>query len=226
MRPETRRAAIDSDVSRARKQADDDTSSRLESGADWGAHVNRLVAMTELEITPRFGSADVEATPLLEASSDPYSPVGRRRLYWPALLAAVMATAALVHSVDVWRPHHGGTSEATTVDADAVALEDTGPRGDYAVTTAKQFFFDVWHHLVLTRLSGSSDERIAGLAAKGLKEARYHRRRSTEWMLRLGQGTEESHRRLETQKYDEHEVRGDLKRVGNRGAERERARND
>ena len=64
------------------------------------------------------------------------------------------------------------------------------PRGDYAVTTAKQFFFDVWHHLVLTRLSGSSDERIAGLAAKGLKEARYHRRRSSEWMLRLGQGTE------------------------------------
>lgn len=71
------------------------------------------------------------------------------------------------------------------------------PRGDYAVTTAKQFFFDVWHHLVLTRLSSSSDERIAGLAAKGLKEASYHRRRSTEWMLRLGQGTEESHRRLD-----------------------------
>lgn len=70
------------------------------------------------------------------------------------------------------------------------------PRGDYAVTTAKQFFFDVWHHLVLTRLTDSSDERIAGIAAKGLKEATYHRRRSTEWMLRLGQGTEESHRRL------------------------------
>ena len=70
------------------------------------------------------------------------------------------------------------------------------PRGDYAVTTAKQFFFDVWHHLVLTRLTESSDERIAGIAAKGLKEATYHRRRSTEWMLRLGQGTDESHRRL------------------------------
>ena len=70
------------------------------------------------------------------------------------------------------------------------------PRGDYAVTTAKQFFFDVWHHLVLTRLTESSDERLAGIAAKGLKEATYHRRRSTEWMLRLGQGTEESHRRL------------------------------
>ena len=70
------------------------------------------------------------------------------------------------------------------------------PRGDYAVTTAKQFFFDVWHHLVLTRLTESRDERIAGIAAKGLKEATYHRRRSTEWMLRLGQGTEESHRRL------------------------------
>ncbi|MFP1677838.1 1,2-phenylacetyl-CoA epoxidase subunit PaaC [Alloalcanivorax sp. C16-2] len=70
------------------------------------------------------------------------------------------------------------------------------PRGDYAVTTAKQFFFDVWHHLVLTRLTESNDERIAGIAAKGLKEVTYHRRRSTEWMLRLGQGTDESHRRL------------------------------
>ncbi|MBL7250553.1 1,2-phenylacetyl-CoA epoxidase subunit PaaC [Alloalcanivorax marinus] len=70
------------------------------------------------------------------------------------------------------------------------------PRGDYAVTTAKQFFFDVWHHLVLTCLTESNDERIAGIAAKGLKEVTYHRRRSTEWMLRLGQGTDESHRRL------------------------------
>ena len=86
---------------------------------------------SELEIA-RFGS-DVESAPLLAASSDPYAPAGRRRLYWPALLAAVMATAALVHSVDAWRPHHGDASEATTVDADAVALEDLGPRGDYAV---------------------------------------------------------------------------------------------
>lgn len=70
------------------------------------------------------------------------------------------------------------------------------PRGDYAVTTAKQFLFDVWHHLVLSRLTESGDERIAAVAAKALKEATYHRRRSTEWMLRLGQGTEESHRRL------------------------------
>lgn len=70
------------------------------------------------------------------------------------------------------------------------------PHGDYAVTTAKQFFFDVWHHRVLTRLTESRDECVAGIAAKGLKEATYHRRRSSEWMRRLGQGTEESHRRL------------------------------
>ena len=122
---------------------------------------NRLVAMTELEITPRFGSADVEATPLLEASSDPYSPVGRRRLYWPALLAAVMATAALVHSVDVWRPHHGGTSEATTVDADAVALEDTGPRGDYAVEV------DGWFSKETLSVSVDATQRTYSLHATG-----------------------------------------------------------
>ncbi|MDH4608865.1 1,2-phenylacetyl-CoA epoxidase subunit PaaC [Pseudomonas sp. BN102] len=70
------------------------------------------------------------------------------------------------------------------------------PNGDYAVTITKQFFFDAWHFQVLHGLSQSSDERVAGIAAKALKEVTYHLRRSGEWVERLGDGTEESHQRM------------------------------
>lgn len=70
------------------------------------------------------------------------------------------------------------------------------PNGDYAVTTAKLFLFDAWHFHTLQALSASKDERIAGIAAKGLKEVTYHLRRSGEWVERLGDGTEESRQRM------------------------------
>ncbi|MBE01515.1 1,2-phenylacetyl-CoA epoxidase subunit PaaC [Marinobacter lutaoensis] len=71
------------------------------------------------------------------------------------------------------------------------------PNGDYAVTMARQFFFDVWHYHTLQSLVNAPDERIAGIAAKALKEVTYHLRRSSEWIKRLGDGTEESHRRMQ-----------------------------
>ncbi|MBD8494204.1 1,2-phenylacetyl-CoA epoxidase subunit PaaC [Pseudomonas syringae] len=70
------------------------------------------------------------------------------------------------------------------------------PNGDYAVTMTKQFLFDAWHLHVLHGLSTSSDARIAGIAAKAVKEVTYHLRRSGEWVERLGDGTEESHARM------------------------------
>lgn len=70
------------------------------------------------------------------------------------------------------------------------------PNGDYAVTTTKLFLFDAWHFHTLSALSSSSDARIAGIAAKALKEATYHLRRSSEWVERLGDGTEESRQRM------------------------------
>lgn len=72
------------------------------------------------------------------------------------------------------------------------------PNGDYGVTTARQFYFDAWHHLVLEKLQHSSDQRIAGIAAKALKEVRYHLERSADWVIRLGDGTEESHKRMQS----------------------------
>jgi ring-1,2-phenylacetyl-CoA epoxidase subunit PaaC len=72
------------------------------------------------------------------------------------------------------------------------------PNGDYAVTMARQFYFDVWHELLLRGLTQSTDARIAEIAAKALKEVRYHGERSTDWVIRLGDGTDESHRRMQT----------------------------
>jgi ring-1,2-phenylacetyl-CoA epoxidase subunit PaaC len=71
------------------------------------------------------------------------------------------------------------------------------PNEDYAVTMGRQFFFDVWHYLTLQSLAKAKDERIAGIAAKALKEATYHLRRSSEWVVRMGDGTDESHRRMQ-----------------------------
>ena len=71
------------------------------------------------------------------------------------------------------------------------------PKGDFAVTIARQFLFDVYAVVTLDALSRSTNAGIAAIAAKSLKEAKYHVRHSGEWVLRLGDGTEESHRRIQ-----------------------------
>jgi ring-1,2-phenylacetyl-CoA epoxidase subunit PaaC len=72
------------------------------------------------------------------------------------------------------------------------------PRRDFAFSMARQFFIDVYNQLFLAGLAQSSDETLAAIGAKSLKETDYHVRRSTDWMLRLGDGTEESHQRLQS----------------------------
>ena len=71
------------------------------------------------------------------------------------------------------------------------------PNGDFAQTTARQFYFDAWHVRLLRALSSSVDQRIAEIAAKAVKEATYHAERSIAWVLRLGDGTDESHARMQ-----------------------------
>jgi len=71
------------------------------------------------------------------------------------------------------------------------------PRGDFAFTLARQYLLDEYGLAFMSQLCASADERLASIAAKAVKESRYHRRRSRDWMLRLGDGTEESHRRLQ-----------------------------
>jgi ring-1,2-phenylacetyl-CoA epoxidase subunit PaaC len=94
-------------------------------------------------------------------------------------------------------------------DADAIAfLRDSIdyrnallvelPKGDFAVTIARQFLFSVYAMLLAEKLQSSANEELAGIAAKMLKESRYHVRHSGEWVLKLGEGTDESHERLQT----------------------------
>jgi len=71
------------------------------------------------------------------------------------------------------------------------------PNGNYADTTARQFLFDHWHVLMLRALERSSDARVAEIAAKAAKEVRYHVERSTDWVIRLGDGTQVSHLRMQ-----------------------------
>ncbi len=69
--------------------------------------------------------------------------------------------------------------------------------GDWGQTVLRQFLFDSFHYLLLTELKGSGDEHLAALAAKGFKEVTYHLRYSRDWVIRLGDGTEESNRRMQ-----------------------------
>ncbi|HUQ81225.1 MAG TPA: 1,2-phenylacetyl-CoA epoxidase subunit PaaC [Gemmatimonadaceae bacterium] len=71
------------------------------------------------------------------------------------------------------------------------------PNGDFAATIVRQFLFDAWDVLVLEKLLSAKHESLAGIAAKALKEAKYHLRHSAEWVRMLGDGTAESHARTQ-----------------------------
>ncbi|MFL6857055.1 MAG: 1,2-phenylacetyl-CoA epoxidase subunit PaaC [Allosphingosinicella sp.] len=70
------------------------------------------------------------------------------------------------------------------------------PNGDFARTMARQFLFSAWQRRLLAHLASSSDGRIAAIAEKAVKEVAYHADLAAEWVIRLGDGTEESRRRM------------------------------
>ena len=71
------------------------------------------------------------------------------------------------------------------------------PNGDWGKTIFKIFFFSTWQYFVFQRLIHSSDAQLSAIAEKSLKEVTYHVRWSSEWIIRLGDGTDESHQRME-----------------------------
>lgn len=71
------------------------------------------------------------------------------------------------------------------------------PNGNFADTLVRQFFFDVYRKLLFEHLLTSTDEQIAAIAEKSLKETRYHLKHSSEWVIRLGDGTELSKERAQ-----------------------------
>ncbi|MEZ5750847.1 MAG: 1,2-phenylacetyl-CoA epoxidase subunit PaaC [Paracoccaceae bacterium] len=101
-----------------------------------------------------------------------------------------------------------GAVEGKGRDADALAFRRDAwdfrnvllverPNGDFGMTLMRQFLFDAWHLPMLTALKGSSDPRVAEIATKAVKEVAYHIERSADLVIRLGDGTEESHRRMQ-----------------------------
>lgn len=82
-------------------------------------------------------------------------------------------------------PHHG-----------PLAGTAVAPR-DYATTIVRNFLYSALMVLVWERLQTSTDARLAAIAARSIKEVRYHLRHSHDWLVRLGDGTDESHRRAQ-----------------------------
>ena len=72
------------------------------------------------------------------------------------------------------------------------------PNTDLAYTLVRGLLIDIWHFHTLVALKGSSDERVAAIAEKALKEVSYHLQRSADKVVRLGAGTPESHDRMQT----------------------------
>ena len=71
------------------------------------------------------------------------------------------------------------------------------PNDDFAVTIARQLLFSTYQLALYDGLTASTDETLAGVAMKAVKEVDYHRDHATQWVLRLGDGTDESHRRMQ-----------------------------
>ncbi|MTI45883.1 ring-1,2-phenylacetyl-CoA epoxidase subunit PaaC [Roseibium hamelinense] len=84
------------------------------------------------------------------------------------------------------------------------------PNGDFGQTLMRQFLFDAWHLDMLKALRQSTDGRVADIAEKAQKEVAYHLERSADLVIRLGDGSQESHRRLQAALDDHWSYTGEL----------------
>jgi ring-1,2-phenylacetyl-CoA epoxidase subunit PaaC len=72
------------------------------------------------------------------------------------------------------------------------------PNGNFADTMVRQFFLDAFYKLFLQKLTNSKDEQLSAIAQKSIKETTYHLRHSSKWIIRLGDGTVESHTKVQS----------------------------
>jgi ring-1,2-phenylacetyl-CoA epoxidase subunit PaaC len=95
---------------------------------------------------------------------------------------------------------NGATEDSLAYLRDAIDFKNNLltelPNGDWAQTILRQFFFSTYQYFLYQQLQNSSDKQLAAIAEKSLKEVTYHLRWSSEWVIRLGDGTEESKRRM------------------------------
>jgi len=83
-----------------------------------------------------------------------------------------------------------------TIDYKCLKITEL-PRGDFGFTVARQLIFSIYSYLLFNELRDSGDKTIAGISAKAFKECQYHVRHSRKWTITLGDGTEESHERIQ-----------------------------
>lgn len=124
--------------------------------------------------------------------------IGQARNFYQ--YAAQLINETLSHSIG------GGEGEARASEDTLAYLRDRHdfkncllteqPNGDWAKTVMRQFFFSVYQYFLYQELQESKDIQLAAIAEKSLKEVTYHLRWSSEWVIRLGDGTEESHQRM------------------------------
>jgi ring-1,2-phenylacetyl-CoA epoxidase subunit PaaC len=123
-------------------------------------------------------------------------------------MALANTTLDLLGQARLWLAY-AGEVEGKGRDEDALAFLRDGhdfrnlllveqPNGDYAATIVRQFYFDAWYCLLLRQLTTSADARIAETAEKAATEVTYHLRRSGDLVVRLGDSSDESHRRMQT----------------------------
>jgi ring-1,2-phenylacetyl-CoA epoxidase subunit PaaC len=123
-------------------------------------------------------------------------------------MALANTTLDLLGQARLWLTY-AGEVEGKGRDEDALAfLRDAHdfrnlllveqPNGDYAATLVRQFYFDAWYSLLLRQLTKSTDVHIVAIAEQAVTEVAYHVRRSSDLVVRLGDGTEESHKRIQT----------------------------
>ena len=113
----------------------------------------------------------------------------------------------LIGQAQLWLGLAGEVEGAGRSADDLAFLRDAGgfrnvllveqPNGDFAQTLMRQFLFDAWHVETLDALKASAEPRLAEIAEKAVKEAVYHRERSGDLTIRLGDGTPESHDRMQ-----------------------------
>ncbi|HXB93799.1 MAG TPA: 1,2-phenylacetyl-CoA epoxidase subunit PaaC [Puia sp.] len=115
--------------------------------------------------------------------------------------------AALMNAGEVMTERRADGARTEVTEDDLAYLRDgwdfrncllvEQPNGDWGMTVLRQFFFSTYQYFLYGELRHSQDSELAAIAEKSLKEVTYHLRWSGEWVIRLGDGTDESHSRME-----------------------------
>lgn len=130
--------------------------------------------------------------------------IGQARNFYQ-YAAQIINVNRLSNSSKVSPPTGGGDLERASEDKLAYLRNEREfkncllgelPNGDWAQTILRQFFFSAYQFYLYTELQKSNDPQLAAIAEKSLKEVTYHLRWSSEWVIRLGDGTDESHQRM------------------------------